>query len=521
MSGDRSPHGDGDAVGGQQAQPDNDPSGPTVQDLPVGLDASGTRTERDSLGVVEVPADRYWGAQTQRALNNFPIGDHPMPLEVVHAYGLLKRACAEANGATGGLPAWKAELIASVSDEVAAGSLDDHFPLGIWQSGSGTPTHMNVNEVITNRSIQLVGGVLGSKEPVHPNDDVNLGQSSNDTFPTAMHIAAHGVLTSVTTCGLEHLRHVCHDRQVAWDDVVRVGRTHLQDATPLTVGQGFSAYVSALDDALAMLGHATAGLCDLAIGGTAVGTGLNAPAGFDHHVTRILAALTGTPFRPATNKFAALSTIDPIVAAHAALRSCSVVLTKVANDLRWLASGPHAGIGELRLPANEPGSSIMPGKVNPTQAEAVVMACQRVMGNDVTIGLAAAGGHFELNTCRPVAIAVLIESARLVGDSARSLADRMVAGAELATDTIADHLARSVMGVTALAPTIGYDRAATIAQRATREGTTLRDAAIAEGVDGALFDQLVDHRAMTRPHASDSPDDPGGGGALQQPRPLA
>jgi len=480
----------------------DDPPEGGVGDLPIGIDATGTRTEYDTLGTIEVPADRYWGAQTQRGLTNFAIGHDRMPLAVIHAYGQVKKAAARANADAGWLPRWKAELIARVSDEVTAGSLDDHFPLGVFQSGSGTPTHMNVNEVIANRCIQLVGGELGSKSPVHPNDDVNMGQSSNDTFPTAMHLAAHTTVTATTLTGLGHLRQVCHDKAVLWAGVVRVGRTHLQDATPLTVGQGFSAYVSALDDAIGELGGATAGLTELAIGGTAVGTGLNAPPQFDQHVTGYLTADTGIDVRPADNKFAALSTIDPLVRVHSALRSCAVVLTKLANDLRWLASGPRAGIGELQLPANEPGSSIMPGKVNPTQAEALVMACQLVMGNDVTVGLAGAAGHFELNTCRPVVIHTLLQSATVLGDAARSFADHLVAGTELNVDIIDDHVARSVMGVTALAPTIGYDRAAAIAARATRDNTTLRQAALDEGIDASVFDRVVDPLAMTRPHVA-------------------
>lgn len=481
------------------------PLGPTVEDLPVGLNAHGIRTERDSLGVIEVPADRYWGAQTQRALANFAIGDQRMPAAVIHAYGIVKQAAAVVNGANGALEPWKADLIARVSAEVASGVLDDHFPLGVWQSGSGTPTHMNVNEVIANRCIQLVGGTLGSKDPVHPNDDVNRSQSSNDTFPAAMHIAAHTTVTDVTVPGLRRLVDACAEKQQLWSDVVRVGRTHLQDATPLTVGQAFSAYVTSLEEALGHLRGATSGLVDLAIGGTAVGTGLNAPAAFGSEVAAEVAALTGTPYRSAANKFAALSTIDAVARVHSALRLCATSMTKLANDVRWLASGPHAGIGELQLRANEPGSSIMPGKVNPTGAEAVVMACQRVIGNDVTMGLAAAGGHFELNTCRPVAITVLLESALLVGDAATTFADTVIETMSLNTDTIAGHLERSVMGVTALAPVIGYDRAAVIAQRATRDGMTLRAAALAEGVDEALFDELVDPAAMANPHRGDNP----------------
>jgi fumarate hydratase class II len=363
---------------------------------------------------------------------------------------------------------------------------------------------MNVNEVIANRCIQLVGGDIGSKVPVHPNDDVNLGQSSNDTFATAMHIAAHGVVVRVTLPALRRLRHALDAKAQLWADVVRVGRTHLQDATPITVGQAFSAYVSSLNAAIDDLELSTAGLEELAIGGTAVGTGLNAPAGFDEAVASEIAALTGQPFRAAANKFAAIATVDQMMRVHGALRDTAAGLVKLANDLRWLGSGPHAGIGELRLPANEPGSSIMPGKVNPTQAEAMVMVCYRVMGADVAVGLAAAGGNFELNTCRPLVIATTLDSALTLGDACESFTTFMVDGAELDAANITEHLDRSVMLVTALTPVIGYDRAADIAQRATSQGLTLRAAALADGVDAALFDRAVDPLAMTRPAAPDA-----------------
>lgn len=480
---------------------------PVVLDLPVGLVATGLRREHDSMGAVDVPADRYWGAQTQRALHHFAIGNERMPTDVHRAYGYLKKSTATANAAMGRLPQWKADLISRVCDEIITGDLDDHFPLHVWQSGSGTQTHMNVNEVIANRCIQLVGGEVGSKTPIHPNDDVNLGQSSNDTFPSAMHIAAHSTLMRVTLPAVRRLRQACDAKAELWSQVVRVGRTHLQDATPITVGQAFSGYVASLDAAIDHLEHSTDELTGLAIGGTAVGTGVNAPAGFDVAVTDVLVSLTGQPFRPASNKFAALATVDPMMRVHGALRDTAAVLVKIANDLRWLGSGPHGGIGELTLPANEPGSSIMPGKVNPTQAEALIMVCYRVMGADVTMGLAGTGGHFELNTCRPLVIATTLDSALALGDAADSFTSFMIDGAELNTARITEHLNRSVMLVTALAPLIGYDRAARIAHRATADGTTLRDAALADCVDAELFDRTVDPLAMTRPDMPDTPED--------------
>jgi fumarate hydratase, class II len=488
--------------------PEADPgASPQIADLPVGLDGTGTRHEVDSLGEVEVPANRYWGAQTQRALDNFPGGGERMPPEVHHAYGVLKQAAAEVNTRAGRLPGWKGEIIARVSGEVAAGQLDDHFPLPLWQSGSGTSTNMNANEVIANRCIQLVGGALGSKTPVHPNDDVNLAQSSNDTFASVMHIATLGLLEGLTLPALRELRESFASLAERWSDVVRVGRTHLQDATPITVGQGLSGYVASLDGAIGGLEDAGTGLLELAIGGTAVGTGVNAPSDFGTSVAAIVSRLTGRPFTTPANGFAAQSMLDPMVRVHAALRNVAVVLMKVANDLRWLASGPHAGIGEVVLPANEPGSSIMPGKVNPTQAEVLVMVCTRVLGADVAVGIAGATGHFELNTMRPLVVGTVLDSARSLGDACTSFRIRLVEGMDLNRAAIADHLGRSVMLVTALAPTIGYDHAAHIARRSTTEGLPLREVALSEGVEAELFDRLVDPLAMTRPEPPDHPDD--------------
>ena len=476
-----------------------DPDSPTILDLPVGLDVTGTRTETDSLGEVAVPADHYWGAQTERARTHFAIGRDAMPIEVVHAYGLIKKAAAVVNVRHGALPAWKGVLIERVCDEITAGQLDDEFPLGVWQSGSGTQTNVNVNEVVANRCIQLVGGALGSKVPVHPNDDVNMAQSSNDTFPTAMHLATVELVVARTLPALEHLGDALGERAAAWADVVKIGRTHLQDATPLTVGQEWSGYAAALADATDALRHATDGLLPLAIGGTAVGTGLNAPAGFGVEVAAVLAELTGHPFTVAANPFAAQATLDAMVRVHAALASVAVTLAKIANDLRWLGSGPRAGLGELRLPANEPGSSIMPGKVNPTQAEAMLMVCAQVGGADVAVRTGGAGGNFELNTFRPLVIHNVVHSAGTLADACDRFRTYLIEGVELNEPTIAADVARSVMLVTALSPVIGYDRAAAIAHDAVDEDLTLRDAALRHGVSAELFDEVVVPLAMTRP----------------------
>ena len=478
---------------------------PQVLDLPVGLKARGQRRERDSLGEVLVPANRYWGAQTQRALVTFAIGTDPMPIEVVHAYGVIKKAAARVNARHGRLPRWKGRLIEQVCDEVVAGELDDNVPLGLWQSGSGTQTHVNVNEVIANRCIQLVGGRLGSKDPVHPSDDVNLSQSSNDTFPTAMHLAAHAMVTRTTIPALRRLSRALARKARQWDGVVKIGRTHLQDATPLTVGQEWSGYVAALDDATDELERVTAGLLPLAIGGTAVGTGLNAPVGFGQEVAAELAKLTRTPFTAAPNAFAAIATLDAMVRAHAGLRGVAVTLHKIANDLRWLGSGPRAGLGELVLPANEPGSSIMPGKVNPTQAEALLMVCTQVLGADVAVQMAGASGNLELNTFRPVVIDNALRSARTLGDACDRFGEFLVEGVRLNRRRIQRYVDDSVMLVTALSPVIGYDLAARIAHEAVDQDLTLRDAALRHGVSAEVFDAVVVPLQMTRPDEGDTP----------------
>jgi len=471
---------------------------PELRDEPVGIGATGHRRESDSMGVIDVPADRYWGAQTQRSLIHFGgIGADPMPLEVYHALGYVKKAAALANGKAGRLPAWKAELIALVCDEVIAGELDDHFPLRVWQTGSGTQSNMNVNEVIANRAIQLAGGVIGSKDPVHPNDHVNMGQSSNDTFPTAMHIAAVGVVHEEVIPNVRALRDSIRAQSVRWRDVVKIGRTHLEDAVPMTVGQEWSGYARQLEQALDGLARACADLYELAAGGTAVGTGLNAPPGFAAEVAALIAAETGYPFVTAANKFAALGGSDAVAAASAGLRGLAVPLAKIANDIRWLGSGPRAGLGELILPANEPGSSIMPGKVNPTQCEAMLMVCAQVLGNDTAIAFAAAQGNLELNTMRPVIISNFLHSATLLAGACRAFRVFCVEGAELNLKRIAGHVDRSLMLVTALSPVIGYDKAAAIAHKADHEGTTLREAALALGfITAEQFDRVIDPASM-------------------------
>ena len=474
---------------------------PEILDVPIGLSALAgqVRVEHDSMGEIEVPADRYWGAQTQRSLYHFDIGTDKMPHEVHHAYGLLKQACAVVNGRHGRLPLWKADLIGYVCGEVADGRLDSEFTLHVWQTGSGTQSNMNVNEVIANRCIQLVGGTLGSQTPVHPNDDVNMGQSSNDTFPVAMHLAALEVINEHTLPQMHALHASLEAKAKQWIDVVKIGRTHLQDAVPITVGQEWSGYAAALADATDFLAHTSTGLHELAIGGTAVGTGLNAVEGFGEEVSAELARVTGIPFTRARNPFMAQSTLDPLVRTHAALKTLAVTLFKIANDVRWLGSGPRAGIGELVLPANEPGSSIMPGKLNPTQAEALLMVCIKVMGNDVSVQIAGAEGNFELNAFRPVVIADVLQSARLLADAVERFRLHMVDGTELDIARIDEHLRRSLMMVTALAPHVGYDHAARIAHHAHEHGLALRDAALALGVSGDDFDRLVRPLDLTQP----------------------
>ena len=467
--------------------------------IPVGLTATGTRTETDSLGQVEVPADRYWGAQTQRSLIHFSIGEDRMPKPVYQALGFVKKACAIVNGKTGRLPSWKADLISRVASEVIAGELDGEFPLHVWQTGSGTQANMNVNEVIANRAIQLTGGELGSKRPVHPNDDVNAGQSSNDVFPTAMYVAALRALAEGVIPAVTRLRDAAAAKSAGWAGAVKIGRTHLQDATPVTVGQEWSAYAAQLDDALADLAAVLPGLRRLAIGGTAVGTGLNAPPGFGDEVAAELSRLTGHEFVSAPNKFAALASNDALTRASSALRNLAVALYKFANDLRWLGSGPRAGLGELALPAQEPGSSIMPGKVNPTQAEAMLMVCLQVMGNDSVVAMAGAEGNFQLNAFRPVAIANFLHSARILADACGTFREFMVEGARLNEARLAGNVARSVMMVTALSPVIGYDEAARIAHLAAAEDLTLREAALRCGVSEQLYDRVVVPERMTQP----------------------
>jgi fumarate hydratase class II len=472
-------------------------SAPRVRAIPVGLTATGTRTETDSMGAIEVPADRYWGAQTQRSLIHFSIGNDRMPKAVYRAYGYVKKAAATVNGRGGRLPAWKAELIEKVADEVIAGQLDEHFPLYVWQTGSGTQSNMNVNEVISNRAIQLTGGELGSKRPVHPNDDVNMSQSSNDTFPTAMHIAAVQAVQERLLPSVDALRQAIADKAAQWTGVVKTGRTHLEDAVPLTVGQEWSGYARQLSQAIGWVKASAAGLCELAAGGTAVGTGLNAPPGFGEQIAEQIAALTGYPFVTAANKFAAQGGLDAMVNASAGLRGLAVPLMKIANDLRWLASGPRCGLSELILPANEPGSSIMPGKVNPTQCEAMVMVCIQVLSEDSAIAFAGSQGNFELNAMRPVIISNFLHSATILADACGKLRQYCIEGTKLNLGQINADVSKSLMLVTALSPVIGYDKASAIAHKANDEGTTLREAALATGyVDAADFDRIVNPAGM-------------------------
>ena len=462
---------------------------------------SQTRTERDSIGPVEVPADAYWGAQTQRSTENFRIGGERqgMPVEIVRAFAVLKKAAAKTNHALGVLSAEKADLIARVCDEIAAGDLDEQFPLVVWQTGSGTQSNMNVNEVIANRGHVLAGGRLTDEaKALHPNDDVNKSQSSNDTFPTAMHIAAYRMVTATTLPGLRQLRDRLAEKSAAYMDVVKIGRTHFMDATPVTVGQELSGYVSQLDHGIAAVEATLGHLAELALGGTAVGTGLNTPTGYAERVAAEIAELTGLPFVTAPNKFEALAAHDAIVGTHGALKTVAVSLMKIGNDIRMLASGPRSGIGELVIPANEPGSSIMPGKVNPTQSEALTMVSAQVLGNDVAINVGGATGHFELNVFKPMMAYNFLHSARLIGDAAASFEENCVRGLEPNRERIREHLENSLMLVTALNTKIGYDNAAKIAKKAHAEGTTLREAGVALGLlSGEQFDEWVRPEAMT------------------------
>ena len=468
-------------------------SEPRPHPVPIGIDAVGLRTETDSMGKIDVPADRYWGAQTQRSLQHFSIGDDLMPKAVSHAYGVVKKAAALVNQADGRLEALKADAIVRAADEVIAGELDAHFPLFVWQTGSGTQSNMNVNEVLSNRAIQLLGGVLGSKAPVHPNDDVNMGQSSNDTFPAAMHIAALEELDRRLLPELNALATLIESKAAGWNGIIKIGRTHLQDAVPLTVGQEWSGYAHQVRDAMADLRRARAGLLELAVGGTAVGTGLNAPTGFSRKVAEKIAELTGQPFVTAPNKFAAQASLDMMVRASAALRGTAVALMKIANDMRWLASGPRCGFGELLLPENEPGSSIMPGKVNPTQCEALVMICIQVIGDDTAVAFAGSQGNFELNAMRPIIINNVLHCIRILTDGCEMFRRHSVEGTALNEKRIGQYVAQSVMLVTALSPVIGYDMASQIAHTAMEQDLTLKQAAIQSGaVSEQQFDELVD-----------------------------
>jgi fumarate hydratase, class II len=460
----------------------------------------GTRTEFDSFGSIEVPADRLWGAQTQRSLQYFRISTEHMPIELIHALVKVKRSAARVNGALELLPGPTAKAIAMAADEVLDGLHPDEFPLMVWQTGSGTQTNMNVNEVLANRASELLGGVRGQARAVHPNDDVNRGQSSNDVFPTAMHVAAVQAIREKLLPASSRLMNTLDQKAREFADIIKVGRTHLQDATPLTLGQEFSGYVAQLQFAIAAIELAVPALCTLAIGATAVGTGLNAPAGFGDRVARDLAESTGFPFVSAANKFAALAGHEPLVFAHGALKTLASALNKIANDIRWLASGPRSGLGELSIPENEPGSSIMPGKVNPTQAEALTMICAQVMGNDVAIGIGAAAGNFELNVFKPLLIQNFLQSVRLLADGCASFEAHCVRGIEANRHRLAELMQRSLMLVTALAPHIGYDRSAQIAKKAHTENSSLRDAAVALGfVSAEQFDQWVRPENMIGP----------------------
>ena len=458
------------------------------------------RIESDSMGKIEVPVDRYYGAQTARSLIHFDIGTDTMPPELIRALGILKKAAALVNEDIGKLSPEKTKLIVKAADEVIAGKLNDHFPLRIWQTGSGTQTNMNANEVISNRAIEISGGAMGSKKPIHPNDDVNMSQSSNDTFPTAMHIAAASRVAQDLIPSVESLRDALDAKAKEFADIVKIGRTHLMDATPLTIGQEMSGWVSLLSRDIDRLGEVLWGLYDLAIGGTAVGTGLNAHPEFAERAAKKIAELTGLPFESHPNKFAALSAHDELLAASGVLKTLAASLMKIANDVRWLASGPRAGLGELMLPENEPGSSIMPGKVNPTQSEAMTMVAVQVMGNDAAIGFAGSQGNFELNVFKPVIIHNFLHSVTLLTDACRSFREHCVEGMEVDEERVAEHVKNSLMLVTALNPKIGYDKAAEIAKKAHHERTSLREAALTLGyLTEKEFDEFVRPEKMTRP----------------------
>ncbi|MDI1446091.1 class II fumarate hydratase [Polyangium sp. 6x1] len=462
-----------------------------------------TRIETDTFGPIEVEASRYWGAQTERSLHHFAIGVERFPRPFLRALGVVKKAAALTNAELGLLGSEASRSIVAAADEVIQGLHDAHFPLSIWQTGSGTQTNMNANEVIANRAIEASGGVLGSKKPIHPNDHVNLGQSSNDVFPTAMHVAIASEITATLLPKLTTLRETLAGKAVACADVVKIGRTHLQDATPLTLGQEISGWVAQLDQAKGMIERALAPLYELALGGTAVGTGLNTHPEFSTRAVAKIAALTGLPFVPAPNKFQALAGHEAIVFAHGALKTLAASLTKIANDVRWLSSGPRAGIGEITIPENEPGSSIMPGKVNPTQSEAVIMVAALVQGNDVAAGIAGAGGNFELNVMKPLLLHVTLQSIRLLGDAMASFEEHCARGIQPNRARITENLQKSLMLVTALAPRLGYDAAARIAKKAHAEGTTLREATLALGLlTGEDFDAIVRPELMIGPNKS-------------------
>jgi fumarate hydratase, class II len=458
-----------------------------------------TRTETDTFGKIEVDASRYWGAQAQRSLQNFKIGWEKQPASVVRALGIIKRAAAETNVKLSGLDSKIATAIINAAQEVIEGKLNDHFPLAVWQTGSGTQSNMNANEVISNRAIEMLGGEMGSKKPVHPNDHVNMSQSSNDTYPTAMHIACAEEIHHRLLPALQHLRNALNDKAMAFAKIIKIGRTHTQDATPVTLGQEFSGYTQQVQNGIARIEQTLPMLMQLAQGGTAVGTGLNAPKGFAEMVAENIANITRLPFTTAPNKFEALAAHDAMVMTHGAINTVAAALFKIANDIRFLGSGPRSGLGELNLPENEPGSSIMPGKVNPTQCEALTQVCVQIFGNHAALTFAGASGHFELNVYNPVMAYNFLQSVQLMADAATSFTENCVYGIEAREDNIKAALNRSLMLVTALAPKYGYDRAAKIAKTAHKNGTTLREEAVADGIDAADFDLIVRPENMLGP----------------------
>ena len=462
-------------------------------------DKPAARTETDTFGPIEVEAARYWGAQAQRSLGNFKIGTERQPIPVVRALGIVKRAAAETNHALSRLDAKLKDAIVAAAQEVIDGKLDDHFPLVVWQTGSGTQSNMNANEVISNRAIEMLGGAMGSKKPVHPNDHVNMSQSSNDTYPTAMHIACAEEIHHRLLPALRHLHEALDAKAKSWGHIIKIGRTHTQDATPLTLGQEFGGYAAQIANGIKRIEITMPSLMELAQGGTAVGTGLNAPIGFAEQVADSIAAITGLPFISAPNKFEALAAHDAMIMSHGAINTVAASLFKIANDIRFLGSGPRSGLGELNLPENEPGSSIMPGKVNPTQCEALTMVCVQIFGNHSTLTFAGASGHFELNVFNPVMAYNFLQSVRLMADAAVSFTDNCVAGIEAREDNIKGALERSLMLVTALAPKFGYDKAAKIAKTAHKNGTTLREEALKEGITAADYDTIVRPENMIGP----------------------